>query len=118
MTDPTKIVAAREAVRAAPSYVAALDSQNWESITKATPSVANVRFLTIHSSFAGGIITNFLDGQDTQTLKILGDGSTTVDDNTNIKRPGGSAILAAATIYTFTLFIDPSSLAHIWYEDV
>lgn len=112
MTNPTKIIAAREAVRAAPSYVAALDEQNWHSITSATPSVANVRFLLIHASFAGGIITNFKNGQDTQTLKVLGDGSTTIDSNSNIKRPGGSAVLDVDTIYTFT------HLNSVWYEDV
>ena len=113
----TKQITERETTVTAPRYVTAIDSKNWESIEVDTPSVSNRNFFTIHSSFTGGTITNFLQGQDTQQINILGDGSTIIEDNTFIKRPGGTLALDADRIYRFTLFIDPSSSVHIWYED-
>lgn len=60
-----------------------------------------------------GTITNFIKGAEGQTLRILGDGLTTVSHNTNIKTAtAANELLNANVVYKFTLFDG------IWYEDI
>lgn len=74
----------------------------------ATPSV---RAATVCKA-NGAAITDFKDGAEGQTIKVLGDGVATVDHNANIKNNfGGTKILAANKIYTFT------HIEGVWYED-
>lgn len=59
-------------------------------------------------------ITNFSGGANGNVIKILGDGTTTVSNNANIKtNTGANKLLAANKIYTFTYF-DSTKL---WVED-
>lgn len=84
-------------------YVGSLIKSN------ATPSVRNLTRLR-----AGGVavtITDFKDGQDGQTIKILGDGLTNVASNANIVR-GAGGVLTSDRVYTFTNF------GGVWYEDI
>lgn len=78
----------------------------------ATPDVSNVeRFI------ASGVvvtITNFLGGSDGQAISILGDGTTTVQNNTNIKTKNGfDSLLGLDIIYRFTYFESRKR----WYQD-
>lgn len=57
-------------------------------------------------------ITDFQGGNKNQTIKILGDGTTTIANNASIKtNTGANKLLAANKVYRFT-FINS-----IWYED-
>lgn len=65
------------------------------------PSVRNLIRLR-----AGGVavtITNFLYGQNGQSIKILGDGVTEVENNTNIVR-NSTGVLELNKVYTFTRY--------------
>lgn len=78
----------------------------------ATPSVAS---LTRFRAVGAATITNFLKGAPAQVIHILGNGTTTVAHNANIKRATGvSGVLAADRIYSFMYDVTPSS--DIWYE--
>lgn len=76
-----------------------------------TPSVKNVRCWICQNT--GPVdITNFDDGQEGQTLKILGDGHSSVDPASGkIVTASGAVALMANKVYTFTLFNG------VWYED-
>lgn len=77
-----------------------------------TPSVSNVNVFKCSGSVT--TITNFLSGSDGQTIKILGDGNTTVSNNSNIStNTGANKLLAVNKIYRFTYL---QETAH-WYED-
>ena len=57
-------------------------------------------------------VTNLTNPQDGQEVKILGDGYTTLDNNSFIHTFTGSPkLLAANTVYTFVYFFP------VWYED-
>lgn len=75
----------------------------------ATPSVKNVQVFT--TSGVVVTVTNFLDGATAQTVRILGDGATTISNNTTIKtNTGANKLLASNRVYTFTL------INSVWYE--
>jgi len=75
-----------------------------------TPSVKNVRCWVCQNT-APVTITDFLDGQEGQTLKVLGDGNSSVQNGPNIVTASGAVALMANKVYTFTLFNG------VWYED-
>lgn len=79
--------------------------------TVVTPNVANRQRLKCINT--GPItITNFKGGAAGQTIKLLGEGQTTIANNANIKtNTGGAKLLALNIVYTYTLF------GAIWYED-
>lgn len=57
-------------------------------------------------------VTNFTDGQNGQTIKLFGDGFTTIANNANIKTSSGAnTLLDANKVYTFT-YIAPN-----WIQD-
>lgn len=61
-------------------------------------------------------VTNFDNGQPGQTIKVLGDGFTTVVDGTNIfTNTGANKLLVANRVYTFTYFQIGSTLK--WVEN-
>lgn len=76
-------------------------------------STLDVKSLTrfITNATAAASISNFINGVNGQEIKILGDGFTTVSNNSSIKtNTGANKLLAANKVYTFTLFSD------VWYE--
>lgn len=80
-----------------------------------TPSVLNACPWYANNS-APTSITNFDDGQPGQTIKILGDGFTTIVNGTNIfTSTGANKLLAANRVYTFTLWQLGSTLK--WVEN-
>ena len=77
----------------------------------ATPSVKHLEVM-IAANTAPLTITNFPDGQDGQTIRIFGEGQTTVANNANIvTNTGANKLLAANKFYRFTLH------NKVWYED-
>lgn len=75
----------------------------------ATPSVRNQEYW--ESPVGATTITDFVDGQDCQSLFILGNGNLTVSHNANIQTNAlGDKVLAANIVYTFTMFHG------VWYE--
>lgn len=85
-----------------------LPSKNIVPLTGTTPSVLNNEYFMAADS---STITDFLYGQPPQTIKILGNGTMIVANNTNIKtNTGANKTLVADKVYTFTLF-------DVWYED-
>ncbi len=75
-----------------------------------TPSIKNVEKWKL-VNVAPVTITNFLDGQDGQDLVLLGDGFTTIENNTFIKtNTGADKLLNDGYIYRLTRFDS------IWYE--
>lgn len=79
--------------------------------TDTTPSVLNC--LNWICKNTGAItVTNFDDGAEGQSIKVLGDGFTTVANNAFIKtNTGANKLLVANKVYRFTLF------AGVWIED-
>lgn len=60
----------------------------------------------------GTTITNFINGASLQNLKILGDGFTTIANNTTIiTNTGANKLLGLNKVYRFTLF------GSVWIED-
>lgn len=105
-----------EQVVEVPQRKLALDVKNVVTLRNtATPNVENLEVL--RGSGAVVTITNFLKGQNGQTIRILGDGTTTVDHNATIKRVSGAAgLLAADRMYTFTYLENLASPGGVWYE--
>jgi hypothetical protein len=57
-------------------------------------------------------VTNFLGGVQCQTIKIIGDGNTTLVHGTYIKtNTGANKVLAVGRIYCLTLY------NNVWYEE-
>lgn len=76
-----------------------------------TPSVLNQSFW-IANNGSPLTITQFEDGAQCQRIYILGDGNTTIANNSSIKtNTGANKLLAVDKIYTFT------SINGVWYED-
>jgi hypothetical protein len=75
-----------------------------------TPSVLNVERMKLANT--GSItITDFLYGQNGQEITLLGDGYTTIANNTKIKTSiGSSKLLATNLVYRFIRFDG------VWYE--
>lgn len=87
------------------------DSNNSESLGDTIPAISNINFLKFTNS-APLTVTYFKGGREGTPLSILGDGFTSIDNNTAIKtNTGGAKLLSAAKIYRFTC------LNGIWYED-
>lgn len=85
-----------------------LPSKPLDTLNGTTPSVENCEAWKGSGNVV--TITNFLDGADQQTILILGDGTTTISNNANIKtRTGANVLLGANLIYKFTL------IENIWY---
>ena len=79
--------------------------------TATIPSVLNRNKLKCINT-APITITNFIGGAAGQTIQLLGEGQTTITNNTTIKTNTGAAkLLAANKVYTFTLF------GAVWYEN-
>ena len=79
--------------------------------TSVTPSVANLE-TWIAANTGAVTITNFMKGAVGQRIKILGDGFTTIANNTVIKtNTGANKLLAVNKVYRFTY------INNIWYED-
>jgi len=76
-----------------------------------TPTVLNCKLFTL-SNTAPLSITYFDDGADGQTIKLLGDGFTTLVNGTTLKtNTGANKLLLANIIYTLTL------ISGVWYEN-
>lgn len=82
---------------------------SFEKLTT-TPDVSNIEvFRTLNTT--GTTVTNFLKGASGQSIRIRGDGFTTVENNTNIKTSTGAAkLLSPNLMYEFTNIDD------VWYE--
>jgi hypothetical protein len=77
----------------------------------ATPDISNREVFRCSGSVI--TITNFLGGSDGQTIKIRGDGNTTISNNTNIAtNTGANKLLANNKVYYYTYFSDTKK----WYE--
>lgn len=100
-----------ETIQEAPRTLLALDKIFVGKLSGATPSVMNqTRF---KGSNAGAVtVTQFKNGQEGQTIKILGDGNMTIQNGTNIiTNTAADKLLELNVIYTFTL------VETIWYEN-
>lgn len=76
----------------------------------AMPSVLNCERWQCQND-APTTIVEFIDGSDGQELLLLGDGQTTIANNTKIKtNTGSSKLLIADKVYSFALFNG------VWYE--
>ena len=75
-----------------------------------TISVLNTSRVKLQNTSAV-TVTNFTGGQSGQNVLFLGDGFTTIQNNTNIGVSGGAnKLLASGSIYSFTL------IGSKWYE--
>lgn len=75
-----------------------------------TPNVKNHSYWICANSVSV-TITQFDQGQDCQELNILGDGFTTIANNSNIKtNEGADKLLAVNTVYRFINY------SNVWYE--
>lgn len=73
-----------------------------------TPNVSNIGVITCNNN---GTIVNFINASDNQLLRILGDGLTTIQFNSNIKtNTGVDKLLLTSIVYTFHY------INSIWYE--
>lgn len=73
------------------------------------PSVQDVNVFVCGTTVV--TITNFKNGQNSQTVRILGDPNTTIAHNSNIStNTGANKVLTADIIYTFT------RVNNKWYE--
>lgn len=78
-----------------------------------TPDVTNR--LLVKGSGVVVSVTNFLGGRDSQALRIIGDGTTTIVHGTYIKtNTAANKLLALNKVYTFSYF----AADNIWYENV
>lgn len=76
----------------------------------ATPSVFNI--LVFKASNTIVTVTNFLNGSNGQFIRILGDGKTTIKNNSNIHTfTNLDELMIDGMVYSFLLIDD------IWYED-
>lgn len=78
--------------------------------TDTTPTVANCLVYKCIAT-APITVTNFTEGAEGQSIRIKGDGFTTIKNNTTIKtNTGADKLLAATKVYTLTL------IDGVWYE--
>lgn len=103
-----------ETIQQAPTtqYVADKSFATKFKLNSATPGEQNVTVYQTNSTNPT-TITNFLLGQDSNSITILAaDGNTTIANNANIKtNTGADKLLTQNMVYRFTLF------GLIWYED-
>lgn len=79
------------------------------------PSVRAINIF--RASGATLTIINFINGSDAQQIMILGDGTTTVANNTRIKTlSGANTLLALGKIFKYIAISDPVTKLLIWYE--
>lgn len=83
------------------------------SVTPASTTVSVLNISALNFANTSPVtVTNLLNGQEGQVIKILGDGNTTLDHGANIlTNTGADKLLAANKVYTFTLF------GTTWVED-
>jgi hypothetical protein len=73
-------------------------------LSDTTPSVLNLLRIKFNNPVPV-TVTNFLGGQEGQQITILGDGNTTLQNNTNINTiSGNNYLLATNTTYIFTYY--------------
>jgi hypothetical protein len=73
-------------------------------LSDTTPSVLNLLRIKFNNSVPI-TVTDLLDGQNGQQITILGDGKTTLQDNTRINTiTGNDYLLATNTTYLFTFY--------------
>lgn len=71
-----------------------------------TPSVLNFKNLEFRN-VSPVLVTNFDGGQPGQTVTVLGDGQTTIQQNAKIMNAtGANTLLAAGLTYDYTMFTD------------
>lgn len=81
-----------------------------DSVSGTTFNVANL-IAVIAVNTAPTNVTDFLRGASGQTIRILGDGQSTVVHSALIKtNTGANKLLASNKVYTFTRF------NNVWYE--
>lgn len=92
----------------APVHFLLLPTRIIGTFISTTPNVGGTEVWKANNN---GTITNFTGGAAGQSLKILGDGSTVIQNNVNIvTNTGADKTLLANKVYRFTLFDK-------WYED-
>ena len=83
------------------SFILLLKATSTPSVRAATVCKAN-----------GQDVTDFKDGAEGQTIKVLGDGTMTVEHGSNIKtNTAAIKTLESDKVYTFT------HIDGVWYED-
>jgi hypothetical protein len=78
---------------------------------KSGDTTPSVRAMTVCKA-NGQDVTDFKDGAEGQTIKVLGDGTMTVEHGSNIKtNTAAIKTLESDKVYTFT------HIDGVWYED-
>ena len=105
----TKVINEEYVFNISPRFLA-LPVENLGLLVGTKPSVKGSRVFKTSGSVL--TVTNFIDGSDQQTIRILGDGNMTVSHNSNIKtNTAADKLLAVNKIYVFTL------ISNVWIED-
>lgn len=101
-----------EQVINAPQTKNVLDKQFVKTLRgEVNPSVRNIEKFTCKNTSPLTIL-KFKDGQNGQSITILGEGFTSIDNNATIRTNTGAAkLLLDSKVYRFTNF------EGIWYED-
>lgn len=110
-TNPIRL--GREFVVEAPTTFSVLPKEfvGTLQVDNQTPNVANLTKL-IAKNVDPVTVTDFLGGQDGQSISILGDGNTTVEHSSRLStNTGVDKLLDAGKIYRFT------QINRNWYED-
>lgn len=77
-----------------------------------TPDITNLLLVKGSGSIVN--ITNLLGGRDSQSIKIIGDGTTTLVNGTYIKtNTGANKLLVLNKVYTLSYFLADQ----VWYEN-
>lgn len=88
------------------------DSNNSNSSGDTVISVSNLNFIDFDNT-APLTVTSITGGREGITVRFLGDGQTTIQNNaTIVTNTGANKLLVANRVYRFTYW------AGIWYEDV
>lgn len=106
-----------EVVFEAPSTQLALPKTFVGSVKKDTSviSVRNINTLQLKNTQAT-LVTDFIDGMEGQSISILGDGFSSIQNGNNIvTNSGGDKLLETNKVYRFTRFKIGITLK--WYED-
>ncbi len=122
----TPIVRIREEIQQAPSSKLVLD----KSFVRKQPVVTTLDFTNVEyvrlDNTGAVTVTGAKGGQDGQTVRILGDGQTTISHNAAVTKPaepfltntGANKLLSANKVYRFNRFLnagDPQNGK--WIED-
>lgn len=91
------------------SFTVLPDTNISGSMGESTPRVANIEFLVL-SNTSPQDITNFIGGGDGQSLTILGDGQSTLKNNSTIVTRSGADTLLGVHIYRLVYYNG------VWYE--